>query len=199
GRAFRAAPAEDALEHHAARRAADLDDGGGELVALLHRQRAVAVAQLRQLDHAVGLGAEVDERGVAADRDDPPAHLVTDGGLLALLLAAAGLGSFVLREQPGELVFVARIFRGHGERSLQRMRPRAISSACPPRPPARSPVPTSSPRPSRSSSTSATARPSSPSRASSRPAPSAGTSTRKRASPSTARRCPSRWARTSSS
>ena len=100
-------PPKTRFEHDAARRAADLDDGGGELVALLHRQRAVGVAQLGQLDDAVGLGAEIDERGVAADGDDASAHLVTDGRLLALLLDAAGLGAFVFGEQLGELVFVA--------------------------------------------------------------------------------------------
>ena len=52
-RAVGAAPAERALEHDAAFAPADLDDGRGELVALFDRQRAVAIAQLRELDDAV--------------------------------------------------------------------------------------------------------------------------------------------------
>src|SRR5262249_20379049 len=54
-----------------------------DLVTDADAEPAVGVAHLGDVDHALGLGAEVDEDGVVPDRDHPPAHGLADLRLLA--------------------------------------------------------------------------------------------------------------------
>ena len=78
-------------------------------IADLDEQLALAVADLRTLECALGLASDIDEHRVLAERDDLARHHIAD--LRALGAFRAGFGS---GEHRGKVFFVVRSHMGRG-------------------------------------------------------------------------------------
>ncbi len=90
---LRPAPQRRLAEDDAPRLAGGLDDARLDGVAELDEELPLAVAQLEDVDHPLGLGAEVDEHRLVADGDHPPFDHLAD-----LRVAAARRGRVILFE-----------------------------------------------------------------------------------------------------
>jgi hypothetical protein len=115
GRAHRPA-AERAPEQQRPGAVVDGDDARLDGVADGDRDAALLVAQLLEVEPALGLAAEIHERAVLPDGDDHGADHVADVRIAAA--RAVGPGALVLGQHRREILVTVALGR-HGRRSVE--------------------------------------------------------------------------------